>query len=68
MPICLGEFFSQIMIIARSRMLFKDLSFLSAMMLSSNRIPIINRWHSEINFNTPSLLNYYYSNGCGTLG
>ena len=47
-------------------MLFKGLTFLSFMILSSKRIPIVNRLHSEINFNSLSLLNY--SNGRGKLG
>ena len=51
-PLCLGEFSSKIMINARSCMLFKGLSFLSFMIISSQRIPIVNRLHSEINFNS----------------
>ena len=45
-------------------MLFKGLSFLSFIILSSKRIPTVNRWHSEINFNSLSPLNY--SNGRGS--
>ena len=43
MPLCLGEFFSKIMINARPCMLFKGLSFLSFIILSSKRIPTVNR-------------------------
>ena len=62
-PLCLGEFSSKIMINARSCMLFKGLSFLSFMILSSKRIPIVNRLHSETNFNSLSLLNYLNGRG-----
>ena len=65
-PLCLGEFSSKIMINARSCMLFKGRSFLSFMILSSKRIQIVNRLHSEINFDSLSLLNY--SNGRGKPG
>ena len=62
-PLCLGEFSSKIMINARSCMFFKGLSFLSFMILSSKRIPIVNRLHSETNFNSLSLLNYLSGRG-----
>ena len=43
MPLCLSEFFTKITINARPCMLFKGLSFLSFIILSSKRIPTVNR-------------------------
>ena len=43
MPLCLGEFISKIIINTRPCMLFKGLSFLSFIILSSKRIPTVNR-------------------------
>ena len=43
MPLCLSEFFTKIMINASLCMLFKGLSFLSFIILSSKRIPTVNR-------------------------
>ena len=66
MPICQGEFFRKIMINARSCMLFKGFSFLSALMLSLNPIATVNRWYSEINFHrlfTTELFKWFWKAG-----